>query len=326
MLLWAVSRPERKALAVPEGVRVESIPAEALRDPGLDQVQVLVPRYGSRTVLEALPQMPALRLIQTLESGVDWLLPSVPPGVTLCNCRGAHDAAVAEWVLGAILVMQRRLLEHLDAQRRAEWRDVVSSRGWLPPYAGDLEGASVLIVGFGSIGEAVEKRLLPFSVDVQRVASTARPGVSEPSALPQLVAAADIVILLLPLTAETTGLFDSELIGAIKPGALLVNAGRGPVVEKQALLEALRAGAATLDVRAGQGFPTGTRLSRSCNRCRCSLAGCARCGGRASTQLLTPIRRSQKPIRPAPIPTRASPIATRRRRKPTSRSPIANRP
>lgn len=240
MLLWAVSRPEREALVVPEGVRVESIPAEPLRDPGLDRVQVLVPRYGSRTVLEALPQMPALRLIQTLESGVDWLLPSVPPGVTLCNCRGAHDSAVAEWVLGAILAMQRRLLEHLDAQRRSEWRDVVSSRGWLPPYAGDLEGASVLIVGFGSIGEAVEKRLLPFGVNVQRVAGTARPGVSEPSALPQLVAAADIVILLLPLTAETTGLFDSELIGAMKPGALLVNAGRGQVVEKQALREALQ--------------------------------------------------------------------------------------
>jgi phosphoglycerate dehydrogenase-like enzyme len=257
MLLWAVSRPEREALVVPEGVEVESIPAEPLRDSGLDQVEVLVPRYGSRTVLEALPQMPALRLIQTLESGVDWLLPSVPAGVTLCNCRGAHDSAVAEWVLGAVLAMQRRLPEHLDAQRRAEWRDVVSSRGWQPPYAGDLEGASVLIVGFGSIGEAVEKRLLPFGVDVQRVASTARPGVSEPSALPQLVAAADIVILLLPLTVETTGLFGAELIGAIKPGALLVNAGRGPVVEKQALLGALQEGRlrAALDVTDPEPLP-----------------------------------------------------------------------
>ncbi|HET7510938.1 MAG TPA: NAD(P)-dependent oxidoreductase [Solirubrobacterales bacterium] len=257
MLLWAVNRPEREALVVPEGVRVESIPAEPLRDPGLDQVQVLVPRYGSQTVLEALPQMPSLQLIQTLESGVDWLLPSVPPGVTLCNCRGAHDSAVAEWVLGAVLAMQRRLPEHLDAQRRAEWRDVVSSRGWLPPYAGDLEGASVLIVGFGSIGEAVEKRLLPFGVDVQRVARTARPGVSDPSALPQLVAAADIVILLLPLTAETTGLFDAELIGAMKPGALLVNAGRGQVVEKQPLLEALERGRlrAALDVTDPEPLP-----------------------------------------------------------------------
>lgn len=257
MLLWAVDRPEREALAVPEPVRVESIPAEPLRDPDLGQVEVLVPRYGSRTVLEALPQMPSLRLIQTLESGVDWLAPFVPPGAALCNCRGAHDSAVAEWVVGAILVMRRRLLEHLDAQRRSEWRDVVSSRGWLPPHAGDLEGASVLIVGFGSIGAAVEKRLLPFGVDVQRVARTARPGVSDPSALPQLVAAADIVILLLPLTAETTGHFGPDLIAAMKPGALLVNAGRGPVVEKQALLEALESDRlrAALDVTDPEPLP-----------------------------------------------------------------------
>jgi len=257
MLLWAVDRPEQEALALPEGVTVASIPAEPLRDPDLGLVEVLVPRYRSRTVLEALPQMPSLRLIQTLESGVDWLAPSVPPGVALCNCRGAHDSAVAEWVVAAILVMQRRLLEHLDAQRRSEWRDVVSARGWLPPYAGDLEGASALIVGFGSIGEAVEKRLLPFGVDVQRVARTARPGVSGPPALPQLLAVADIVILLLPLTAETTGLFDSDLIGAMKPGALLVNAGRAPVVEKQALLEALEENRlrAALDVTDPEPLP-----------------------------------------------------------------------
>lgn len=194
MLVWTANRPERSALLVPRGVEVESIPGEPLRDPRIGAVEVLVPPYRSRSVLEALPQMSALRLIQTLESGVEWLLPSVPPGVALCNCRGAHDAAVAEWVMGAVLAMQRRFLEHLDAQRRSEWRDVVSARGWLPPYAGDLEGASVLIVGYGSIGSAVEERLRPFGVEVQRVARHARPGVCDPDALSDLVPSADIVI------------------------------------------------------------------------------------------------------------------------------------
>lgn len=149
--------------------------------------------------------MPALCLIQTLESGVDWLLPFVPPGVVVCSSRGAHDAAVAEWVMGAILAMQRRFLEHRDAQRRSEWRDVVSARGRLPPFAGDLEGASVLVVGYGSIGKAVEDRLRPFGVDVQRVTRQARVGVSDSTALPRLVSTADIVILLLPLTPDTAG-------------------------------------------------------------------------------------------------------------------------
>jgi len=242
MIVWAANRPEQQALDVPDGVTVESIPPEPLRHPRLSEVEVLVPPYRSRTVLDALSEMPALRLIQTLESGVDWLLPFVPPGVVVCNSRGAHDAAVAEWVVGSILIMQRRFLDHREAQQRSEWRDVVSSRGWLPPFAGDLEGASVLIVGYGSIGKAVEERLQPFGVDVQRVARHARAGVFEPTALPRLVGRADIVVLLLPLDSETAGLFDSELIGAMKPGALLVNAGRGQVVDRKALLAGLEDG------------------------------------------------------------------------------------
>src|SRR6478609_8783189 len=106
MLLWAAERPERDALAVPDGVEVASVPRPPRDHPDLARVEVLVPPYGSRQVLEALPAMASLRLIQTLESGVDWLLPHVPAAVTVCNARGAHDAAVAEWVLAAILSMR----------------------------------------------------------------------------------------------------------------------------------------------------------------------------------------------------------------------------
>jgi phosphoglycerate dehydrogenase-like enzyme len=153
--------------------------------------------------------------------------------------------------------MQRRLLEHRDAQRRAEWRDIVGDRGWRPPFAGDLQGSSILIVGYGSIGRALEERLRPFEVDIQRIAQHARPGVSDPSALARLVPRADIVILLLPLTSATSGLFDSELIGAMKPEALLVNAGRGQVVDKEALVEALEEGRlrAALDVTDPEPLP-----------------------------------------------------------------------
>ncbi len=262
MLLWTANRPERDSLVTPSGVAVKPLPSEPLEDSSISAVQMLVPPYRSRSVLEALPRMSGLRLIQTLESGVDWLLPSLPPGVVLCNSRGVHDAAVAEWVAGAILVMQRRLLEHLDAQRRGEWRDIVSARGWHPPFAGDLQGSSILIVGYGSIGRAVEERLRPFEVRINRVAQHARPGVSDSSALAQLVPLADIVILLLPLTAATRCLFDPELIAAMKPGALLVNAGRGPVVDKVALVEALGDGRlrAALDVTDPEPLPADDAL------------------------------------------------------------------
>ncbi len=257
MLLWVAERPERDVLIVPDGVEVESIPRPVIDHPELERVEVLVPPYGSRAVLEALPEMSSLRLIQVLESGVDWLLPHVPAGVTVCNSRGAHDAAVAEWVVGVTLAMQRQLPDHLLAQGEARWRDIVAGGEWRPPFAGDLEGATVLIVGYGSIGAAVERRLQPFGVEISRVARRGREGVEPVGALPGLIGLADVVVLLLPLTGATKRMFDAELLGSMKPGALLVNAGRGGVVDQDALLEALEGGRirAAIDVTEPEPLP-----------------------------------------------------------------------
>ena len=239
MLIWAADRPERDALKLPDGVELASVPRDPSSDSDLTRVEVLVPPYRSQRVLDAMPAMSALRLVQALESGVEWLLPHVPAGVTVCNSRGAHDAAVAEWVLGVVLAMQRKLPEHLDAQRQALWRDVVRRGEWQPPLAGDLEGSTVLIVGHGSIGAAVERRLDPFGVDVLRIARRERPGVQAVSELPSLLPRADVIIVLVPLSPETEGLISADLIGGMKPGALLVNAGRGRLVDQEALTEAL---------------------------------------------------------------------------------------
>jgi phosphoglycerate dehydrogenase-like enzyme len=217
--------------------------------------------------LEALSGMTALRLVQALESGVEWLLPHVPDGVPVCNSRGTHDAAVAEWIAGVVIAMQRRLPDHLLAQQQGQWRDVVSRGGWQPPFAGDLEGSTVLIVGYGSIGAAVEQRLEPFGVDFLRVASHARAGVHAASELPGLMASADIAIVLLPLTPATEQMIDADLLAAMKPGALLVNAGRGRVVDQEALADALYRGGirAALDVSDPEPLPADDRLWRAPN-------------------------------------------------------------
>lgn len=247
---------------MPQGVEVASIPRSPQDHPDLGQVEVLVPPYGSQAVLQSLASMSSLRLIQTLESGVDWLLPQVPPGVAVCNARGAHDAAVAEWVVGAILAMQRRLPDHLRAQEQGLWREIVRDDEWQPPYAGDLEGATVLIVGHGSIGIAVERRLEPFGVEVRRVARHRRDGVEPVDGLPGTVGLADIVVLLVPLTEETELLFDAAMLARMKPGALLVNAGRGRVVDQSALVGALNGGRlrAALDVTDPEPLPAGHPL------------------------------------------------------------------
>lgn len=267
MLIWASDRPERDALELPEGVELATVPRDPSADPDLERVEVLVPPYRNQRVLDALPAMSALRLVQALESGVEWLLPHVPAGVPVCNSRGAHDTAVAEWVLGVVLAMQRKLPEHLDAQRQALWRDVVRHGEWQPPFAGDLEGSTVLIVGHGSIGAAVERRLEPFGVDVLRVARRERPGVQAVSELPSLLPRADVVVVLVPLSSETEGLIGADEIGAMKPGALLVNAGRGRLVDQEALTEALYEERirAALDVTDPEPLPADHRLWSALN-------------------------------------------------------------
>jgi phosphoglycerate dehydrogenase-like enzyme len=125
----------------------------------------------------------------------------------------------------------------------------------------------VLIVGYGSIGAAVEARLAPFGCKFLRVARSARDGVAPVSALDDLLPQADIVILTTPLTRETRGLIDGVRIARMKRGALLVNAGRGPVVETGALVKALQEGRirAALDVTDPEPLPHDHALWRAPN-------------------------------------------------------------
>ena len=164
-----------------------------------------------------------------------------------------HDAPVAEWVVAAILAMWKRLPEYVEDQRAGRWSDELPA---------DLAGSRVLILGHGSIGRAVEARLAPFGVRIDRVARRARPGVVPVGALDRLLPAADIVVSLLPLTPETAGLLGRERLARMRPGALLVNAGRGGTVDGGALEEALRAGRlrAALDVTDPEPLPAGHGL------------------------------------------------------------------
>jgi phosphoglycerate dehydrogenase-like enzyme len=128
----------------------------------------------------------------------------------------------------------------------------------------DLAGKTVLIIGYGSIGAAIEARLAPFGVNIVRVARSARkePEVFAVSELPRLLPEADVVVAIVPLTAETHGLIGPMEIRLMKPGALLVNAARGPVVVTEALVEALQRHRiqAALDVTDPEPLPAGHPL------------------------------------------------------------------
>jgi len=198
-------------------------------------------------------------VIQSLSAGVDWLLPKVPPGIVVCRAVGVHDASVSEWVVAVILATRRRLLEFWDLQRRAEWnRDIAEATdGWQHPID-DLEGATVLVVGHGSIGRAVAARLAPFGAHVIGVARHPRNDARSADELPRLLPEADVVVNLLPLVPETEKFVDAAFLARMKQGSLFVNAGRGKTVDTEALLAALKSGRirAALDVTDPEPLPS----------------------------------------------------------------------
>jgi phosphoglycerate dehydrogenase-like enzyme len=215
-----------------DGVEVRRLPE------GRREAEFLLPDWQDRETMKELPGLERVRVVQALSAGTDWIEDRVPEWATLCNARGARDVAVAEWVVGALL---GDAYGQFTAARDRRWSDAKPR---------ELQGATLLVVGFGSIGRALKERLEPFGVTVVGVARHARDGVHVTDELPELLGNADAVVLLTPLTADTRELFDAELLARMRDGALLVNAGRGAVVDTDALVAELEAGRlrAVLDV------------------------------------------------------------------------------
>jgi phosphoglycerate dehydrogenase-like enzyme len=251
---WLPDNPARVSVGeLPESVEVHLIPRNGALPPEIEAAEFLVPPFGSRRAIEALPRLSALRVVQVNSAGVDWIAPSIPEGVTLCSARGTRDAPVAEWVVGAILDSYKRLSRFRRQQERAQWA---------PRMPRELAGSKALIVGHGSIGRAVEARLRPFGVEVTGVASHPRRDVHGVDAIDELLPHADIVIVLLPATPQTMGLFDKQRLAKLKTGALLVNAGRGAAIDAHALIAELESGRleAALDVTDPEPLPPDSPL------------------------------------------------------------------
>jgi phosphoglycerate dehydrogenase-like enzyme len=229
-------------------------------DPAEADFYVVPYMSAAQVVVRPLPQMRRLSVVQTLSAGVDHIaphLPRLPPGTRLCNARGVHEASTAELALALVLASLRGVPRFVRGQDAEEWH-----AGFYPALA----DRQVLIVGYGSIGAAIDDRLAPFECDVQRVARSARTAergaVHALSELPVLLPAADVVILSTPLTDATRGLVGAEFLARMKDGALLVNVARGPVVDTKALLAEVETGRiqAALDVTDPEPLPAGHPL------------------------------------------------------------------
>lgn len=237
---------------LPAGIELHVLPQPGDSSPErLGGGEFVVAGIDRRGLPDVLKRIDGVRVVQAMSAGVDDLVGRMPEGATLSDGAGVHDAAVADWTLMAILAMYRGLPFFVLEQQRGEWRH--------PDDDGlaDLEGARVLIVGYGSIGRAVESRLAPFGATVERVARTARDGVHDATALPRLLPTSDVVVILLPLTPDTERFVDTKFLSLMKPGGLLVNPARGGLVHTQALMRELelRRIRAALDVTDPEPLP-----------------------------------------------------------------------
>ena len=250
-------------------VRIPRQPSEAL------EVDFWILPFARKVAEGVLPHLRGVKVAQVMMAGVEWVLPWMPKEIVLCDGRGVHDISVSEWVLTAILASMKRFPLYRDLQRQQKWRvNAAASDPFLTldgVHAGqyellceDLEGKTVLIVGYGSIGAAIEGRLRPFNVPILRVARTRReePKVYAAGDLHQLLPQADIVVLIVPLTEQTRSLIGAAELALMKPGALLINAARGPVVDTKALVSALQTQTlrAVLDVTDPEPLPPGHPL------------------------------------------------------------------
>jgi phosphoglycerate dehydrogenase-like enzyme len=261
---------------LPKAIELEVIPLSPEREIEVE-FWIVPPFY--RHAKDAWPHLRGVRVAQSCMGGVDFLLKLLPRDLILCDARGVHTISTAEWAMAAILAAYKYLPFFGEVRRSGQWsrrREAEehyrgihhTEKHFYPPVLlEELHGQRVLIVGYGSIGEAIEQRLLPFGVQIDRVARCPRAGVFGVDKLPDLLPQADVVVLAVPQTSETAGMIGKEQIAAMKPGALLVNAARGPVVNTDALVAALEAGhiRAALDVTDPEPLPEGHPLWKAPN-------------------------------------------------------------
>jgi phosphoglycerate dehydrogenase-like enzyme len=259
-------QPEQRAAITAAFPDVEFIGGDKDALPGgIERAEAAAIGQGT-SIASLLEAAPSLRWLHNRGAGVEQLLTPalVDSPVVLTNGSGNHASNIAEHVLALVLAFARDLPALIRAQADRHWRKPQAGRVF------ELTGQTLVIVGLGAIGQALATRAAALGLKVIGVrrspAADLPAGVQRVSTLDGLDAAlaeADHVAITLPLTPDTQRLFDARRIAAIKRGAYVYNIGRGPIVDQQALLDALRSGhlaGAGLDVTEPEPLPESSPL------------------------------------------------------------------
>ena len=259
-----VSVPDGELLAalqpLPSGV--EAVVWDLVSPPPVLRIDLVVPPYMGdwKDRLTAVAGVRP-RLVQSQMLGYDGVAERLPIGIPFAAAVGVHESSTAELAVGLIIASLRRIDAYV--------REAAAGTPQRPVRGTSLADRRVLLLGVGGVGRAIARRLEPFEVDLVRVGRTARTDLTGPvhglAELPSLLPGAEVVVLAVPLDPSTTGLVDSRFLSALPDGALLVNVGRGPLVDTAALVEATADGRirAALDVTDPEPLPVGHPLLTS---------------------------------------------------------------
>jgi phosphoglycerate dehydrogenase-like enzyme len=190
----------------------------------------------------SLPPTPKLRLLHVPAAGLDAIdLAAVPRGCPVCNVF-EHEIGISEYVMAAMLHFTIELGPKSERFKGGSWAD---SPRLGAPFRPELAGRTVGSIGYGHIGRAVARRAKAFGMRVMALARTRRDvepppdWLGEPAELPSLLEASDYVVVACPLSEATRGLIGPSELARMKPEAVLINVARGPIVDEDALYEAL---------------------------------------------------------------------------------------
>ena len=223
----------------------------------LSEVTFYVPTYmGGRPALELTKKMPNLKVLQMPNAGYDDAMEFVRKGITLCNGRSIHDDSTAELAVGLTIASLRGFPDFVRNQDKSSWVHVKNK---------SINDRRIGIIGFGSIGSTIAKMLSGFSVEIVPFTQSGRDNTTAISDLDKHLPTLDVVILILPLTAESKHLFNAKRLSLMKDGALLVNVARGPIVDTDALVKELNSGriTAAVDVTDPEPLPSDHPLWRA---------------------------------------------------------------
>lgn len=216
--------------------------------------QILVPgRDATVWLSNGLHRLPNLRLVQLLVTGADRWHEELPSNVVLCTGQDAHSASTAELAIALLLYRIRRLDRVIASQ--AEER-------WAPFVADTISQRRIMVLGTGSIGRRIAEIVRILGAQPTLVARTARPGIHSFRELGDLAPEHDVLLIAIPLTDETRHLVDSAILRSMPDGSVIVNVGRGGVIDTRALATELQSGrlSAALDVVEPEPLPAGHPL------------------------------------------------------------------